>query len=121
MKNIIIVSVFFAGVILGMYFLNPLLVDSSTNTEDYVFYSGYCNEHYEDGDWFMSSYLTEEEQESLQVKYDELLLEYEVTEEELYKDHYIMHEIMEELWEYADSEGIEYGYYGGHHMGGMFR
>lgn len=121
MKNIIVVSVFFAGVILGMYFLNPILVDTNNDVDDYEFYSGYCSEHYEDHDWFQSDYLTDEEQALLQTKYDELLVEYGVTEDELYEDHITMHEIMEDLWEYADEQGIEYGYIGYPHMGGMHR
>ena len=107
MKNIIIVSVFFAGVILGAYFLKPVFVDSSVN-DDYETYYGYCNNDYE---------ITE----LISNKYNELLLEYEVTEEGIYQDHYVMHEIMEELWEYAEEQEIEFGYYGGHHMGGMYR
>ena len=120
MKNILIVSGFFAGIILGMYFINPTLVDTNSDVEDYEFYNGYCGEHYDEDGWFMNSYLTEEEQDLLQVKYDELLVEYDITQEELYEDHDTMHEIMEDLWDYADEQGIEYGYYGGH-MGHMYR
>ena len=103
---------------MGMYFLSPLVVDSS-NTEEYEFYDGYCTQHYDVDDWFSSSNLTQVEQDLLQNKYDELLVEHGITEEELYGDHDQMHEIMEELWQYADDQGIEYGYYRGHHMGGM--
>lgn len=120
MKNLIIVSVFFAGVILGAYFLKPVFVDSSVN-DNYETYYGNCHNNYEISDWMSNGYLTDDERELISIKYNELLLEYDVQEESIYQDHYVMHDLMEELWEYAYEQGIEYGYNGTHHMGGMFR
>ena len=121
MKNIIIVSTFFAGIILGMYFLNPLIVDTRSETISESDYYGYCHD-YEDGNhWFEDEQISQENQDLLRVRFEELLIENNLTEDELYANYDIMHEIMEELWDYAEELGIEYYDYGYHHMGRMYR
>ena len=119
MKNVIIVSIFFAGIVIGMYLLKPVLVDSSNDTDNSQLLYENCQGYYEDDNWYMNRNLTEAEQTLIIDKYNELLIEYEITDEELLDDHYLMHEIMEELWQYADDVGIEYIHPIRYHMGGM--
>ena len=95
MKSIIMVFVFFGGVIAGLYFLDPLLADvradNYDNYEEYYF-EGHCGEYYEDFlDRFITSELTIEQTDLITAKFEELLLEHNITEEELYDDMEITH------------------------------
>jgi len=70
-------------------------------------------------DRFNSSNISLEQRNLLNTKLEELMIEYGITEDELYYDMDITHNIMTDLMEYSESLGIEY--YENHHRGHMFR
>lgn len=124
MKKIMVVFVFIGGIIIGGYFLDPVIENVRAENIDYdneYYYGGHCGEYYEDGllDRFINDDLTVEQVDLITAKYQDLLLEYGITEDELYNDMEITHDIMLDLIEYTDSLDVDYyeSYYRGH----MFR
>ena len=123
MKKILFVFTFIGGVIIGGYFLNPVIndvrADNFDNSEEY-YYGGHCGEYYEGFlDRFLTEDLTLEQSNLITLKFEELLTLYEITEEELYYDMDITHDIMIEMLEYIEDLGIDY--YDGYHRGHMYR
>lgn len=89
----------------------------STEDTDYGFG---C--HMDEGE-FMEYYIdqfSEEDQAIIEAYIDTLLIEYNVTIEELFDDYELRHELMDEILTFIDEQGLEpvedYGY-GRHHMG----
>lgn len=111
MKIYLSVFIFIGGIILGVYFINPAVNNVNAgnyNLDEEYYYEGHCGYNYDILDRFLSLDLTDEQIDLITVKYNELLLEYEITEDELYSDMDTTHDIMIEMMEYLESLDIEY-------------
>ena len=78
--------------------------------------------HYDEDAFFMGHYIeqfSDEDQLLIEAYIDTLLIEYDVTLEELYEDFDLRHEFMEDVYNYIEEQGLEPEdeYRHGHHMG----
>ena len=122
MKKIILVFVFIGGFITGAYLLDPVIKDVRADDFQYdneYYYEGHCGYDEDFLGRFIDGDLTTEQVDLITLRFEELLIEHEITEEELYDDMEITHDIMLDMISYIESLGIEY--YPSYHRGHMFR
>lgn len=84
-------------------------IDTEEYREDYYGHmnGGYCHQ---DGEFFehMLEDLNDEDFDLVSQKIDEMLLDYNITYEDLFDDYEIRHDFMTELMEFLDANNIDY-------------
>jgi hypothetical protein len=97
-------------------------VDKLADTEVFTTSEENFYEHMEEGchsdvDFIehMLDDLSEEDLALVQAKIDELLVDYDITLEELYDDYEVRYDFMNDLMDFLEENEIEYHYHGGYH------